>query len=82
MSRPNPDRHVVAICSDGGSRELDTWQRQPPDVACLASTKGQARDDVMKLQAIHKTSKALLETKEQRQTDPRQAMEGQGNGKH
>jgi hypothetical protein len=36
----------------------------------------------MKLQAIHKTSKALLETTEQRQTDTRQALKGQGHGKH
>ena len=42
----------------------------------------QARDDVMKLQAMHKTSKVLLETMEQRQTDTRQALEGQGHGKH
>src|ERR1035437_4823232 len=39
-------------------------------------------DDVMKLPAMHKTSKALLETMEQRQTDTRQALEGQGHGKH
>ncbi len=36
----------------------------------------------MKLRAIHKTSKALLENTEQRQADPRQALEGQGHGKH
>jgi len=62
--------------------ELDTWQRHHRDVACLGSTKGQARDDVMKLRATHKTSKALLDTTEQRQTDTRQALEGQGHGKH
>ena len=36
----------------------------------------------MKLRAIQKTSKALLETMEQRQADARQALEGQGHGKH
>jgi hypothetical protein len=36
----------------------------------------------MKLHAMHKTSKVLLETMEQRQTDTRQAMEGQGHGEH
>ncbi len=36
----------------------------------------------MKLRAIPKTSKALLETMEQRQTNAREALEGQGHGKH
>ena len=36
----------------------------------------------MKLRAIQQTSKALLEPMEQRQTDPREALEGQGHGKH
>jgi len=36
----------------------------------------------MKLRATHKTSKALPETTEQRQTDTRQALEGQSHGKH
>jgi hypothetical protein len=44
--------------------------------------KGKARDDVMKLRAIQKTPNALLETMEQRQTDTRKALEGQGHGKH
>ena len=44
--------------------------------------KDKAGDDVMKLRAIHQTSKALLETTELRRTDPRQALEGQGHGKH
>src|SRR5665647_1992259 len=42
--------------------------------------KDKARDDVMKLRAIHKTSKALLETMEHRRTDTREALEGQGHG--
>ena len=36
----------------------------------------------MKRRAIEKMSKALLETMEQRQTDAREALEGQGHGKH
>ena len=36
----------------------------------------------MKLRAIQKTSKAPLETKEHHGTDPRQALKGQGHGKH
>jgi hypothetical protein len=36
----------------------------------------------MKLLAIQKTSKALPETIEQRQTGTREALEGQGHGKH
>ena len=65
-----------------GSGELDTWQCHDRDVACLGSTKVVARDDVMKLRAIQQTSKALLEPMEQRQTDTREALEGQGHGKH
>ena len=42
--------------------------------------QGKARDDVMKLRAIQKTSKALLEIMEHRGTDPREALEGQGHG--
>jgi hypothetical protein len=64
------------------SAELDTWQCHHRDVACLGRTKTKARDDVMKLRATHKTSKVLSETMEQRQTDTRQALEGQGHGKH
>ena len=60
---------------------LDTWQRQHPDVACLGA-QSRARDDVMKVRAIHETSKALLETMEQRQRDTREALKGQGHGKH
>ncbi len=65
-----------------GSGELDTWQCHDRDVACHWKHKGKARDDVMKLRAIQKTSKALPETTEQRRTDPRQALEGQVHGKH
>jgi hypothetical protein len=65
-----------------GSGELDTWQCHHPDVACLGSRKGKARDDVLKLRAIQKMSKALLETMEQPQTDAREALEGQGHGEH
>jgi len=65
-----------------GSGELDTWQCHHPDVACLGSRKVRRGDDVMKLRAIPKTSKALLETMEQRQTNAREALEGQGHGKH
>jgi len=36
----------------------------------------------MKLLAIQKTSKALPETIEQRQMGTREALEGQGHGKH
>jgi hypothetical protein len=36
----------------------------------------------MKVRAIHETSKALLEIMEQRQTDTREALKGQGHGKH
>ena len=64
-----------------GLGELDPWQRHHRDVACLGSTKAR-RDDVMKLRAILQTSKALLETTEHRRTDTRQALEGQGHGKH
>jgi hypothetical protein len=53
-----------------------------PGRSLLWKHQGKAQDDVMKLRAIHKTSKALLETTEQRRTDPRQALEGQGHGKH
>jgi len=64
------------------SGELDTWATSPPGRNLPGKHKNKARDDVMKLRAIHKTPKALLETTEQRQTDPRQALEGQGHGKH
>ncbi len=36
----------------------------------------------MKLRAMQKTSKALLETMEQRQTAGREEQESQGHGKH
>jgi hypothetical protein len=65
-----------------GSGELDTWQCHDRDIACLGKHQGKARDDVMNFPAIHKTSKALLETMEHRRTDPRQALEGQGHGKY
>ena len=54
----------------------------PPGRSLPWKHKGRARDDVMRLRAIHKTSKVLLETMEQRQTDARQGLEGQGHGKH
>jgi hypothetical protein len=64
------------------SGELDTWATSPPGRSLPGKHKDKARDDVMKLRAIHKTPKALMETTEHRQTDPRQALEGQGHGKH
>jgi hypothetical protein len=54
----------------------------PPGRSLPWKHKGKARDDVMKLRAIHKASKALLETTEQRQTNTREALEGLGHGKH
>jgi len=54
----------------------------PPGRSLPWKHKRKARDDVMKLRATHKTSKALPETTEQRQTDTRQALEGQSHGKH
>ena len=53
-----------------------------PGRSLLWKHKGKARDDVMKLRAIQQTSKALLEPMGQRQTDTREALEGQGHGKH
>ena len=53
-----------------------------PGRSLLWKHKGKARDHVMKLRAILKESKALMETTEQRQTNTREALEGQGHGKH
>jgi len=74
----------------GRTRHVAT---SPPGRSLPWKHKGRARDDVMKLAAIHGTSKGLLETNqlnavphtrvtEQRRTDTRKAMEGQGHGKH
>jgi hypothetical protein len=54
----------------------------PPGRSLPWKQKGVARDDVMKFGVIPKASKALLETMEQRQTDAREALEGQNHGKH
>jgi hypothetical protein len=64
------------------SGELDTWATSPPGRSLPWKHQGKVRDDVVKLRAIQKTSKALLETTEHHQTDTRQALEGQGHGKH
>ena len=58
-----------------GSGELDPWATSPPGRSLPWKHQGKARDDVMKLRAIHKTSKALLATTEQRRTGPRQTLE-------
>jgi hypothetical protein len=69
-------RHVSS------SGEFDTVATTPPGRSLLWKHKGNARGDVMKVRAIYKTSKALLETTEHRRTDPRQTLEDQGHGKH
>ena len=44
--------------------------------------RDKARDDVMKLRTIQKTSKAESETMEHRQRDAEETLEGQGHGEH
>jgi hypothetical protein len=64
------------------SGELDTVATSAPGRSLPWEQKSRARDDAIKLRAIQKTSKALLQTMEQHQMDAREALEGQGYGKH
>jgi len=71
--------HPLLARKLGRTRHVAT---SPPGRSLPWKHRGKAPDDVMKLRAIQKTSKALLETMEQRQTEAREALEGQGHGKH